>query len=437
MTLKALRYHASPHPGKIQVHPSKPSSTAEDLALAYTPGVAAPCLAIRECSDASFQYTSRGNLVGVISNGTAVLGLGDIGPLAAKPVMEGKAVLLKTFADIDAFDLEVAATRPEDFVRVVAALEPTFGAINLEDIAAPQCFEIEAALQSMLRIPVFHDDQHGTAIVVGAGILNAVGIARKSLATVRVVICGAGAAGIACAKLLIRLGVPTNHLLLVDSGGVVHADRNDLGPHKTPFALRTPRRTLADALAGADVFIGVSKASLLTGPMLRSMAARPIVFALANPDPEIRYAAALRARSDAIVATGGSDEPNQVNNVLAFPSVFRGALDVRATTINEEMKVAACRALAALAREPVPDAVLELYGLPDLRYGRDYLIPKPLDRRVVSRVAPAVASAAMATGVARLPLQDERAYPEWVRRRCAGNGSTYPEMVRGSSVRTA
>lgn len=421
--LKALRYHASPRPGKIQVHPSKPSSSAQDLALAYTPGVAAPCLAIRDSADASFDYTSRGNLVGVITNGSAVLGLGNIGPLAAKPVMEGKAVLLKMFADIDAFDLEVNAADPEEFVRIVAALEPTFGAINLEDIAAPECFAIEASLQSMLGIPVFHDDQHGTAIVVGAAVLNAVDIAKKSFAAVRIVICGAGAAGIASAKLLIRLGVPDSHILLVDSKGVVHADRDDLGPYKTPFALRTRRRTLSDALAGADVFIGVSKANVLTAVMLNTMAARPIVLALANPDPEIRYAVALRARPDAIVATGRSDDPNQVNNVLAFPSVFRGALDVRATAVTEEMKIAASRALAALAKEPVPRSVLQLYGLSQLRFGSEYLIPKPFDRRVVGRVAPAVAGAAMASGVARHPLPDLRGYRDSVLTRLGTNTS--------------
>lgn len=428
MTLEALRYHASPRPGKIRVQPSKPSSTAQDLALAYTPGVAAPCRAIQRSSDASFDYTVRGNLVGVISNGTAVLGLGDIGPLAAKPVMEGKVVLFKTFADIDAFDLEVDAAEPDAFVRVVAALEPTFGAINLEDIAAPACFEIEAALQSILRIPVFHDDQHGTAIVVGAALLNAVDIAKKSLAAVRLVICGAGAAGIACAKLLIRLGVTEAHLMLVDSVGVVHADRKDLGQYKMPFATRTRRRTLSEALVGADVFIGVSKANLLTPAMLRTMAPRPVIFALANPDPEIRYAAALRARPDAIVATGRSDEPNQVNNVLAFPSVFRGALDVRATTINEDMKIAASRALAALAREPVPREVLDIYGLSELRFGAQYVLPKPLDHRVVTRVAPAVARAAMASGVARLPLRDPRRYRDSLLKRCSARGRDYPEL---------
>jgi len=336
--------------------------------------------------------------------------------------MEGKVVLFKTFADIDAFDLEVDAAEPDAFVRVVAALEPPFGAINLEDIAAPACFEIEATLQSILHIPVFHDDQHGTAIVVGAALLNAVDIAKKSFAAVRIVICGAGAAGIACATLLIRLGVTEAHLMLVDSVGVVHVDRTDLGQYKMPFAIRTRRRTLSDALVGADVFIGVSKANLLTPAMLRTMAPRPVIFALANPDPEIRPAAALRARPDAIVATGRSDEPNQVNNVLAFPSVFRGALDVRATTINEEMKIAASRALAALAREPVPREVLDIYGLSELRYGARYLIPRPLDPRVVRRVAPAVASAAMATGVARLPVRDLRRYHDSLLERCSAQG---------------
>lgn len=313
-------------------------------------------------------------------------------------------------------------------MRVVAALEPTFGAINLEDIAAPACFEIEAALQSMLRIPVFHDDQHGTAIVVGAALLNAVEIVHKSLAAVRVVICGAGAAGIACAKLLSRLGVPEGHILLVDSSGVVHANRDDLDAHKALFAMRTRRRTLADALVGADVFVGVSQKKLLTAAMLRTMAARPIIFALANPDPEIRYALARRVRPDALVATGRSDHPNQVNNVLAFPGVFRGALDVRATVVNEDMKVAASRALAALAKEPVPRAVVELYGGSELQYGPEYLIPKALDRRVVARVAPAVAAAAMASCVARLPLPDLRSYSDCVRRRCSRNSGARPEL---------
>jgi malate dehydrogenase (oxaloacetate-decarboxylating)(NADP+) len=414
---EALDYHARGRPGKLEVRPTKPTATQADLSLAYTPGVAEPCRAIAADPEAAFRYTNRGNLVAVVSNGTAVLGLGNIGPLAGKPVMEGKAVLFKRFADIDVFDLEVGSQDPADVIRFCELLAPTVGGINLEDIKAPDCFEVEDTLRRRLDIPVFHDDQHGTAIIAGAAFLNALEIAGKAIGDVRVVFSGAGAAGIASARFFRQLGVRPENLVLVDSHGVIHAGRTDLNPVKQEFALPTDARTLADAMAGADAFVGVSVKGAVTPDMVRSMAARPIVFALANPDPEIPYDEAKAARPDALVATGRSDFPNQVNNVLGFPFIFRGALDVRARAVTEGMKVAAANALAALARETVPESVLKAYGLDRLAFGPDYLIPKPFDPRVLWTVAPAVAEAATAEGLARLPLSDVDVYREELKAR--------------------
>ena len=388
----ALAYHAEGRPGKIEVVPTKPVTTSRDLSLAYTPGVAEPCLEIAKDADLSFKYTVRGNLVGVISNGTAVLGLGNIGPWAAKPVMEGKGVLFKRFADIDVFDIEVDATDVDRFCETVKALEPTFGGINLEDLAAPACFEIEARLKKEMQIPVFHDDQHGTAIISGAALLNAADVAGKALEDLKVVALGAGAACIACTRFYVSLGVRPENVLMVDEEGVIYQGREKLmNPYKAVFAADTPKRTLKEALEGADLLLGLSVGGIVTGEMLAGMADRPIVFALANPVPEISSAEARAARPDAIIATGRSDEPNQVNNVLGFPFIFRGALDVRATAINEEMKLAAARALADLAREDVPDSVSRAYGDQTFKFGPDYIIPKPFDPRVLLWVAPAVA----------------------------------------------
>ncbi|MFO0594679.1 MAG: NADP-dependent malic enzyme [Myxococcaceae bacterium] len=408
----ALEYHAQGRPGKIEITPTKPTATARDLALAYSPGVAEPCLEIAKNPDLSYTYTARSNLVGVVSNGTAVLGLGDIGPYAGKPVMEGKGVLFKKFADIDVFDINVDAREIDAFCAVVKALEPTFGGINLEDIKAPECFVIEKRLQDSMNIPVFHDDQHGTAIISGAALLNAVELARKKLDQVKVVVSGAGASAIACTNFWVRLGVKTENVTMVDTKGVLHAGRTDgINEWKKPYVRETAARTLADAMKGADIFLGASVKGLVTPEMLKTMAKDPIVFALANPDPEIDYGAAKEARPDAIVATGRSDYPNQVNNVLGFPFIFRGALDVRARRINEDMKLAAAHALAALAREDVPDAVTHAYGGERFVFGPDYIIPKPFDPRVLLWVAPAVAKAAMDTGVARLSV-DLQAYKQ-------------------------
>jgi len=402
---EALEYHSAGRPGKIEVVPTKPTATSRDLSLAYTPGVAEPCLEIEKDPDLSYRYTARGNLVGVVSNGTAVLGLGDIGALAGKPVMEGKGVLFKRFADIDVFDIEVDAKEIDTFCTVVKALEPTFGGINLEDIKAPECFVIEERLKAEMQIPVFHDDQHGTAIISGAALLNAVELAGKKLEEVRVVVSGAGASALACTNFWVTLGVRRENVLMVDTKGVLHTGRTDaINQWKKPYVQETERRTLADALVGADVFLGGSVKGVVNGEMLKTMAARPIVFALANPDPEISYPEAKEARPDAIVATGRSDYPNQVNNVLGFPFIFRGALDVRARQINEAMKLAAAKALAALAREDVPESVSRAYGGDKFTLGPDYIIPKPFDPRVLLWVAPAVARAAIETGVARLPL---------------------------------
>ena len=422
----ALEYHSRGRKGKLEVVPTKPLVSQMDLSLAYTPGVAEPCLEIAADEDKSWEYTARSNLVAVISNGTAVLGLGNIGPAASKPVMEGKACLFKKFADIDVFDLEIAETDVDRFVDIVAALEPTFGGINLEDIAAPACFEIEQKLRNRMRIPVFHDDQHGTAIISGAGLLNAAELARKPLADLKLVVSGAGAAAIACVEFFIQLGVTRGNVTLVDSKGVVNESRTDLNRQKQRFAVVDDgRRTLADAMRGADMFMGVSVANTVTPAMLTTMAEQPIVFALANPDPEISYSDAIAARPDAIVATGRSDFPNQVNNVLGFPYIFRGALDCRATTVSEAMKLAAARALAELTKEPVPDSVIMAYGGKSLKMGTDYFIPKPFDPRVLWWVAPAVAQAAMDSGVARIKF-DTAEYRE--RLMSKGSNAAYSIM---------
>jgi malate dehydrogenase (oxaloacetate-decarboxylating)(NADP+) len=402
----ALEYHAREPRGKIFTGLSKPVSSQKDLSIAYSPGVAGPCREIAKNSELSFEYTGRANLVGVISNGTAVLGLGDIGPEAAKPVMEGKAVLFKKFADIDVFDIEVAAKDPDQFISAVAALEPTFGGINLEDIKAPECFYIEEELRKKMKIPVFHDDQHGTSIIAGAAFLNALEITSRKIENVKVVFSGGGAAAVACANLFISLGVKPSNLIMCDSKGVIFKGRTEgMNKYKEKFALETKLRTLDEALKGADAFVGVSAAGVLKPEMIMPMADNPIIFALANPDPEITPADARKARPDCIVATGRSDYPNQVNNVLGFPFIFRGALDVQATTINEEMKMAAVRGIAKLAKEDVPEQVLRAYNTAEgYKFGRDYLIPKPMDPRVLLYVAPAVAEAAMKSGVARKKL---------------------------------
>ncbi len=403
---EALDYHEKPRPGKLEIRSTKPTATQHDLTLAYSPGVAEPCLVIADDPDAAFKYTNRGNLVAVVSNGSAVLGLGNIGALASKPVMEGKAVLFKRFADIDVYDLEVDATDPEDVIRFCEMLAPTVGGINLEDIKAPECFYIESVLRERLDVPVFHDDQHGTAIISGAAFLNALELTGREISDTTVVVAGAGAAGVATARFFIGLGVDPQKLMMTDSRGVIHTNRDDLTGVKQEFAVDTDARTLADALAGADAFVGVSVAGTVTQDMVRSMADDPIVFALANPDPEITYPDAVSARSDVIMATGRSDFPNQVNNVLGFPFIFRGALDVRSTGVSEGMKIAAARSLAALAKEPVLDAVLRAYDLDQLEFGREYLIPKPFDPRVLWTVAPAVAEASVNEGLARAPIDD-------------------------------
>ncbi|MEA5534809.1 NADP-dependent malic enzyme [Crocosphaera sp. XPORK-15E] len=401
----ALEYHRSGRPGKIEVNATKAFITQRDLSLAYTPGVAEPCRQIYQDPERAYDYTIKGNLVAVATNGTAVLGLGNIGPLAGKPVMEGKAVLFKRFADIDVFDLEINATDPDQFISTIKSLEPTFGGINLEDIKAPDSFYIEETLKKQMKIPVFHDDQHGTAIITGAALLNALKVAEKPIETVKIVYCGAGAAAIACAKLHVTLGINPNNLIMCDRKGVIYEGRKeDMNPYKALFASPTKARTLEEALEGADVFIGLSVKGALSVSMLQSMAKNPIVFALANPDPEIEYNTAINTRSDVILATGRSDYPNQVNNVLGFPFIFRGALDVRATDINEAMKIAAVNALVKLSQEDVPHTVLRAYGLETLSFGRTYLIPKPFDHRVLFWVAPAVAQAAIETGVARKML---------------------------------
>jgi malate dehydrogenase (oxaloacetate-decarboxylating)(NADP+) len=422
----ALAYHAQGRPGKIQVVPTKPLLTQRDLSLAYTPGVAEAVLAIEEDPASAYKYTARGNLVAVITNGTAILGLGDRGPLASKPVMEGKAVLFKRFADVDVFDLELNAKDPDDIIKIVAALAPTFGGINLEDIKAPECFYIEEKLKGMLDIPVFHDDQHGTAIITAAGLINALQLVNKHPAEVKLVISGAGAAALSCMKLAVKIGVQQKNVLLVDSTGVIYKGRTKgMNPYKALFAADTQARTLADACRGADVFYGLSAAGVLKPEMVKTMAPNPIIFAMANPDPEINYDLAKAARPDAIVATGRSDYPNQVNNVLGFPFIFRGALDVQARAINEEMKLAAAHALADLARKGVPRCVTRAYNVRDIGFGRDYIIPKPFDPRVLLYVAPAVAQAAMDSGVARKTIEIE-AYKRELAARQPADFKTFP-----------
>ncbi len=408
----ALLYHSSGRRGKVEVIPTKPYCTQFDLSLAYTPGVAHPCLEIEKNPDDAYLYTAKGNLVAVISNGTAVLGLGDIGALAGKPVMEGKGLLFKVFADVDVFDIEIDEKDPDKLIEICAKLAPTFGGINLEDIKAPECFEVETRLKEMLDIPVFHDDQHGTAIISAAGLLNAVEINGKKLSDLKVVVCGAGAAANSCTRLYVALGVEKENIIMVDSKGVINKKRTDLNKYKQEWITDRDIDTLAEAVSGSDVFLGLSVANMLTSEMLSTMAPDPIVFAMANPNPEISYEDAMATRTDLIFATGRSDYPNQINNVLGFPFIFRGALDVRARTINEEMKLGATRALAELAKEKVPDSVLKAYKLDSLDFGREYIIPKPLDPRLISRVAPAVARAAIETGVARLLIEDWEAYAE-------------------------
>ena len=406
----ALIYHSRGRHGKVEVIPTKPYCTQFDLSLAYTPGVAYPCLEIEKSPDDAYNYTAKGNLVAVISNGTAVLGLGDIGALAGKPVMEGKGLLFKVFADVDVFDIEVDEKDPEKLIETIARIAPTFGGINLEDIKAPECFEVETRLKAMLDIPVFHDDQHGTAIISGAGLLNSLEITGKKIEDIRLVVCGAGAAAISCSKLYLSLGVKKENIVMVDSKGVINSKRKDLNKFKQDFITERDIDTLAEAVKDADVFLGLSTANMLSKDMLATMAANPIVFAMANPNPEITYEDAMSTRDDLIFATGRSDYPNQINNVLGFPFIFRGALDVRAYTINEEMKLAAARALATLAKEPVPDEVLKAYNVDKLVFGKDYIIPKPLDPRLISCVASCVAKAAIDSGVARRPISDWEEY---------------------------
>ena len=404
---EALAYHEG---GKIEIKVKTPCATARDLSMAYTPGVAVPCKEIEADNELAYKYTNKANLVAVITDGTAVLGLGDIGAVAGKPVMEGKAVLFKKFANVDAFDIELDEHDPDKIVEICKALSPTFGGINLEDIRAPKCFEIERKLQEAVDIPVMHDDQHGTAMITSAGMINAMEISGKDISKIKIVVSGAGAAGIACAKMYKALGA--KHIVMVDSKGVIHKGRTDLTPEKLEFALETADRTLADAMKGADMFLGLSKPGVVTKEMVASMNDEPIIFALANPTPEIFPEDVASVRNDVMMGTGRSDYPNQVNNVLGFPFIFRGALDVRAKKITENMKMAAARALANLAKEPVPAEVCEAFGVKELKFGKDYIIPKPFDKRVLTAVAPAVAQAAVDDGVARVKDFDVKAYTE-------------------------
>ncbi|WP_179414364.1 NADP-dependent malic enzyme [Mucilaginibacter sp. E4BP6] len=414
----ALNYHSKGRPGKIQVVPTKPTDTQRDLSMAYSPGVAEPCLHIAENVDDVYKYTAKGNLVGVISNGTAVLGLGNIGPEASKPVMEGKGLLFKIYADIDVFDLEINATTPDEFVAIVKALEPTFGGINLEDISAPTCFEIERRLKAEMKIPVMHDDQHGTAIISGAALINACEIQGKKLDKIKMVVNGAGAAAISCSRMYLSLGVKQENMVMFDINGLITPERTDLDDIRLQFATtRKDIKTLADGMKNADVFVGLSAGNVVTADMLKTMAKNPIVFAMANPEPEIAYDIAHEARKDIIMATGRSDFPNQVNNVLGFPYIFRGALDVRATAINEEMKIAAVNAIASIAKKPVPEAVNLAYNTKNIKFGREYIIPKPMDQRLIIEVSSAVAKAAIDSGVARKVITDWDAYVEELRAR--------------------
>lgn len=418
----ALNYHSQGRPGKIQVVPTKPTNSQRDLTMAYSPGVAEPCLKIADNTEDVYKYTAKGNLVAVISNGTAVLGLGNIGPEASKPVMEGKGLLFKIYADIDVFDLELNAKSVDDFVNIVKALEPTFGGVNLEDISAPTCFEIERRLKAEMNIPVMHDDQHGTAIISGAALMNACEIQGKKLDKIKMVVNGAGAAAVSCSKMYLSLGVKKENLVMFDINGVLNQERTDLDDIRMEFATtRTDVKNLADAMKNADVFVGLSAGNVVTPDMLKTMAKKPIVFAMANPVPEIDYDLAAGTRDDIIMATGRSDFPNQVNNVLGFPYIFRGALDVRATAINEEMKIAATHAIAEMAKKPVPEAVNLAYNLTNLKFGKDYIIPKPMDQRLITEVSMAVAKAAIASGVARKVITDWDAYQEELRSRLGTN----------------
>ncbi|MEO7215845.1 NADP-dependent malic enzyme [Mucilaginibacter sp.] len=426
----ALNYHSKGRPGKIQVVPTKPTNSQRDLTLAYSPGVAEPCRAIAENVDDVYKYTAKGNLVAVISNGTAVLGLGNIGPEASKPVMEGKGLLFKIYADIDVFDLEINAKTVDEFVTIVKALEPTFGGINLEDISAPTCFEIERRLKAEMKIPVMHDDQHGTAIISGAALMNACEIQGKKLDKIKMVVNGAGAAAVSCSKMYLSLGVKKENLVMFDINGVLDTSRTDLDDIRMEFATeRKDVKTLADAMKNADVFVGLSAGNVVTPAMLVSMAKNPVVFAMANPEPEISYDLAVAARKDIIMATGRSDFPNQVNNVLGFPYIFRGALDVRATAINEEMKIAAVHAIAEMAKKPVPEAVNLAYNITNLKFGRDYIIPKPMDQRLITEVSSAVARAAMESGVARKGITDWDAYNEELLSRLGTNNKLMRDIT--------
>src|SRR5437764_3112021 len=430
----ALEYHSSAPAGKLSVIPTKPCRTQRDLSLAYTPGVAVPCLEIERDPSLAYQYTAKGNLIGVVSNGTAVLGLGNIGALAGKPVMEGKAVLFKRFADIDVFDIELDTANPDEIIRTCQILEPTFGGINLEDIKAPECFYIEETLRRTMKIPVFHDDQHGTAIISAAGLLNALDLVGKRIEEIKVVFNGAGAAAISCAAHYCNLGVRRENIVMCDTKRVIYEGRTSgMNPYKARFASSTAARTLAEALVGADVFFGLSSAGAVTVEMIMGMAPDPVIFALANPDPEIAYDVALAARPDAIVATGRSDYPNQINNVLGFPFIFRGALDVRATTINDEMKLAATRALASLANEDVPDSVLRAYGVDRLEFGPDYIIPKPVDPRMPIAEASAVAQPATQTGVAQTPVE-LRQYREDLEKRLGKDNEMMRSMIHKAKI---
>jgi malate dehydrogenase (oxaloacetate-decarboxylating)(NADP+) len=426
---EALDYHSKVRPGKVEVMPVKPCRDQKDLSMAYSPGVAEACRAIHADRELAYAYTGKGNLVAVVSNGTAVLGLGDIGPDAGKPVMEGKGVLFKMFADVDCYDINLDVSDPDRLCDIVKSMEPTFGGINLEDIKAPECFYIEDRLKKEMNIPVFHDDQHGTAIISGAGLINALEIAGKKIENIRLVISGAGAAGIACGRFYASMGVPPENIAMFDSRGHIHAGRKDLSPQKKEFAQKKAYAGMADAFKDADMFLGLSQAGLVTGEMVKSMAPHPVLFACANPEPEIDYHEAKRARPDAIVASGRSDCPNQINNVSGFPFIFRGALDVRAREINEAMKLAAAKAIAALAREPAPGYVLEAYGAKGFTFGIDYVIPKPLDLRLIEYVSGAVAESAMATGAARKTI-DMGTYRENLRNRLKASRERVESIVK-------
>lgn len=418
---EALKYHEQWKPGKIEVVPTKPHETQTDLALAYSPGVAYPCLEIEKNPSDAYRYTNKGNLVAVISNGTAVLGLGDIGALAGKPVMEGKALLFKIFAGIDSFDIEINENDPDKLVEIIKSLTPTFGGINLEDIKAPGCFTIEQRLKAECDIPIMHDDQHGTAIISGAALLNALEIQNKKPEDIQLVVNGAGSAAISCARMYIGLGVRRENIVMCDSKGVIRTDRESLSSQKREFATDRDLHTLDEAIVNADVFLGLSVANILTPAMVKKMAPRPVILALANPDPEISYDLAVQTRDDLIIATGRSDTPNQVNNVLGFPYIFRGALDSRATTINEDMKIAAVHAIADLAKQPVPQNILDIYHVRELSFGKDYILPKPFDHRLLFTVAPAVAEAAAGSGVAQKPITDWDNYHKFLENILPGN----------------